>query len=424
MDSPGKLSVLMTQARRMDPHTARTSAIWNRALLHLLTLFRLSCRGQEFNPASAMTSEAISKTIAATETHGTTRKFSIGYGDVSRVAFLSVSFRVIPWPIFRPLPVTGAAIAVLLSCLAGDALAQAYPSKVIRFVVASAPGGGSDLVGRTLAQKMAPALGQQIIVENRAGAGGRIGAEVVARAAPDGYTLLIGTSSLMVVAPALYPKLPYDTQRDFAPVSLLGSAAYVLVVHPSVPAKSARELVSLARAQSDKLTYASAGSGASSHLAGELFKLMAGVKIVHVPYRASPLATLSVVAGESDLMFSNILPAVPAIRGGRLRPLGITSAKRSSVLAEVPTIEESGLPGYEVVQLYGLLAPAGTPRDIVRRLNEETRKGMQSADTLERLRADGSEVAVSTPEELEKMIAAELRKWAKVIKQAGIAETQ
>jgi len=226
------------------------------------------------------------------------------------------------------------------------------------------------------------------------------------------------------VAPALYPKLPYDTQKDFAPVSLLGSAAYVLVVHPSVPAKSARDLVSLARAQPDKLTYASAGSGASPHLAGELFKLMAGVKIVHVPYRASPLATLSVVAGESDLMFSNILPAVPAIRGGRLRPLGITSAKRSSVLAEVPTIEESGLPGYEVVQLYGLLAPAGTPRDIVRRLNEETRKGMQSADTLERLRADGSEVAVSTPEELEKMIAAELRKWAKVIKQAGIAEIQ
>jgi len=198
----------------------------------------------------------------------------------------------------------------------------------------------------------------------------------------------------------------------------------VLVVHPSVPAKSARDLISLARAQPDKLTYASAGSGASSHLAGELFKMMAGVKIVHVPYRASPLATLSVVAGESDLMFSNILPAVPAIRGGRLRPLGITSAKRSSVLAEVPTIEESGLPGYEVVQLYGLLAPAGTPREIVRRLNEETGKGMQSADTLERLRADGSEVAVSTPDELAKMIAAEHRKWAKVIKQAGIAETQ
>ena len=320
--------------------------------------------------------------------------------------------------------VTRTVIAALLSCVAGGVLAQAYPSRIVRLVVASAPGGGSDLVGRTLAQKMAPALGQQIIIENRAGAGGRIGAEVVARAAPDGYTLLIGTSSLMVVAPALYPKLPYDMTRDFAPVSLLGSAAYVLVVHPSVPVKSVKELLALARARPDHLTYASAGSGASSHLAGELFKMMARVRIVHVPYRASPLATLSVVAGESALMFSNILPAVPAIRSGRLRPLGITSVKRSSVLSDVPTIEESGLPGYEVVQLYAMLAPAGTPRDIVRRLNDEAGKGMQSADTRERLRADGSEVAVSTPEDLEKMIAAELRKWAKVIKQAGIAETQ
>ncbi len=313
-------------------------------------------------------------------------------------------------------------IAALLSCLAAGALAQAYPSKVVRLIVASAPGGGSDLVGRTLAQKLAPALGQQVVVENRAGAGGRIGAEIVAKAAPDGYTFLVGTSSLMVIAPAMYAKLPYDTQRDFAPVSLLGSAAYVLVVHPSVPANSAKELIALAHARPDKLTYASAGSGASSHLAGELFKMMAGVKIVHVPYRASPLATLSVVAGESDLMFSNILPAVPAIRGGRLRPLGITSAKRSSVLADVPTIEESGLPGYEVVQLYGLLAPAGTPRDIVRRLNEETVKAVQSAEMRDRLRAEGSEVAVSTPEQLEKIIASELRKWTKVIKQAGITE--
>lgn len=315
---------------------------------------------------------------------------------------------------------TRTTIAALLCCLANGALAQAYPSKVIRAIVPSAPGGGSDLVGRTLAQKLGAALGQQVVVENRAGAGGRIGAEFVAKAAPDGYTLLIGTSSLMVIAPAMYSKLPYDILKDFAPVSQLGSAAYVLVVHPSVPAKSARELIALARARPDKLTYSSAGSGASSHLAGELFKMMAGVKIVHVPYRASPLATLSVVAGESDLMFSNILPAVPAIRGGRLRPLGITSARRSSVLAEVPTIEESGLPGYEVVQLYGLLAPAGAPRDIVRRLNEETVKAVQSAEMRDRLRAEGSEVAVSTPEELQKLIASELRKWTTVIKQAGI----
>jgi len=321
-------------------------------------------------------------------------------------------------------PVTRTAIAALLLCLAGGALAQAYPSKVIRLVVPSAPGGGSDLVGRTLAQKMAPALGQQIIIENRAGAGGRIGAEVVARAAPDGYTLLIGTSSLMVVAPALYPKLPYDMAKDFAPVSLLGSAAYVLVVHPSVPAKSVKELVALARARPGRLTYASSGSGSSSHLAGELFRMTAGISMVHVPYRASQLATLAIIAGETDLMFSNIQPAMPAIRGGRLRPLGISSAQRSALLPDTGTIEELGLPGFRVEQLYGILAPAGTPRDIVRRLNEEAVTAAQSPEMRERLRAEGSEGRVSSPEEFEKLIAAEIRQWTQVIRQAGLTEAQ
>ena len=320
---------------------------------------------------------------------------------------------------------TPAIVAVFLACAAGAmaqapaaGTAQAYPSKIVRLVVASAPGGGSDLVGRTIAQKLGPALGQQIVVDNRAGAGGRIGAELVAKAPADGHTLLIGTSSLMVVAPALYAKLPYDTVKDFSPVSLLGSAAYVLVVHPSVPAKSVKELVAIAKARPGRLSYASAGNGASSHLAGELFRLTAGLNMVHVPYRASPLATLAVMSGESDLMFSNIMPAVPAIRGGRLRPLGISSLKRSDVLPEVPTVSETGLAGFEVEQLYGMLAPAGTPREIVRRLNEETIKAMQSPDTREKLRAEGSEVAVSTPEEFEKWIASEIRKWAKVIREA------
>ncbi|MGH8703175.1 MAG: Bug family tripartite tricarboxylate transporter substrate binding protein, partial [Burkholderiales bacterium] len=291
-------------------------------------------------------------------------------------------------------------------------------------IVASAPGGGSDLVGRTLAQKLGPLLGQQIVVENRAGAGGRIGAETVARSAPDGYTLLVGTSSLMVIAPSLYTKLPYNMPKDFAPVSQLGFVAYVLVVHPSVPTRSARELVALAHARPGSLTFASAGNGSSSHLAGELFRILAGLKVVHVPYRASPLATLAVVAGETDMMFSNILPAVPAIRSGRLRPLGISSLKRSALLPEVATIEESGLAGFQVEQLYGLLAPAGTPRDIIRRLNEETVKAMQSPETRDRLRADGSEVLTSAPEEFEKWIVSEIRKWSQVIKQAGITEAQ
>jgi tripartite-type tricarboxylate transporter receptor subunit TctC len=311
-------------------------------------------------------------------------------------------------------------VVALWACAAG-ANAQGYPARVVRVVVASAPGGGSDLVGRTIAAKLSQQLGQQFVVENRAGAGGRIGAEVVAKAQPDGYTALIGTSSLMVVAPSLYPKLPYDIQKDFAPVSLLGSAAYVLVVHPSVPAKSVKDLVAAAKARPGKLTYASAGNGSSSHLAGELFRLTAGLDMVHVPYRASPLATLAVVSGETDQMFSNIMPAVPAIKNGRLRPLGISARTRSSVLPEVPTIEESGMPGYEVVQRYGLLAPAGTPREIVRRLNEETGKAMQSAEARERLRAEGSEVHISSPEEFEKWIASELQKWRQVAKAAHIS---
>ena len=228
----------------------------------------------------------------------------------------------------------------------------------------------------------------------------------------------------MIIAPSLYTKLPYNMPKDFAPVSQLGFVAYVLVVHPSVPARSARELVALAHARPGSLTFASAGNGSSSHLAGELFRILAGLNVVHVPYRASPLATLAVVAGETDMMFSNILPAVPAIRSGRLRPLGISSLKRSALLPEVATIEESGLAGFQVEQLYGLLAPAGTPRDIIRRLNEETVKAMQFPETRDRLRADGSEVLTSSPEEFENWIVSEIRKWSPVIRQAGITEAQ
>ena len=272
-----------------------------------------------------------------------------------------------------------------------------------------------------LAQKLGAALGQQVVVDNRAGAGGRIGTELVAKSAPDGYTLLLATSSVMVAAPALYRRLPYDMPNDFAPVSLVAFTAYLLVAHPSVPAKSVKELIALAKSRPGRLTYASSGSGGQSHLSGELFGSMAGVKMIHVPYKGSSPGTLSVMAGETDLMFSNVLPALPAVRSNRLRPLGITSLTRSSLLPEVATVAESGLPGFEVAQLYGMLAPAGAPRDIVRRLNEETAKAMQAADTKSRLLADGSEVIVSTPEEFERTIIAEIGKWAKVVKNAGIA---
>jgi tripartite-type tricarboxylate transporter receptor subunit TctC len=312
-------------------------------------------------------------------------------------------------------------LALFTYCMS-NALAQAYPVKPIRLIVPFAPGGGSDLVGRLLAQKLGSQLGQQVVVDNRAGAGGRIGTELVAKSAPDGYTLLLATSSVMVTAPALYAKLPFEMPRDFSPVSLVAYTTYALVAHPAVPARSVKELIALAKSRPGQLTYASSGTGGPAHLSGELFSSLAGVKMIHVPYKGSSPGTLSVMAGETDLMFSNVLPALPAIRSGRLRAIGITSLKRSVLLPEVATVAESGLPGFEVEQLYGVLAPAGTPREIVRRLNEEIAKVMQAADTRSRLLADGSEVSVSTPEDFERMIAVEIGKWTKVIKQAGIKE--
>jgi tripartite-type tricarboxylate transporter receptor subunit TctC len=311
--------------------------------------------------------------------------------------------------------------SLILGCVlaAGAATAQQYPVRPIRMVVPFAPGGGSDLVGRVLAQKLGAALGQQVIVDNRAGAGGRIGTEVVAKAPPDGYTLLFATSSVMVTAPALYSKLPFDMPRDFAPVSLAATTAYVLVAHPSVPARTVNDLIALAKKNAGKMTYASSGAGGHSHLAGELLCATAKITMVHVPYRGSSPGTLSVVAGETDAMFSNLLPALPAARSGRLRALGVTSRERSSILPDVPVLA-AVLPGFVVEQLYALLAPAGTPRAIVATLNAEVAKAMQAADTREKLLADGSEVAVSTPEQLEKRIVAEISQWARIIQAARI----
>ena len=310
----------------------------------------------------------------------------------------------------------------LVTCamsLAGGAGAADYPARAVRLVVPFAPGGGSDLVGRVLAQKLSAALRQQFVVDNRAGAGGRIGTEAVAKAPADGYTLLFATSSVMIIAPAFYAKLPFEMPRDFAPISLVGSTAYVLVTHPSVPASSVRELIALAKKRPDRLTYASSGVGAYSHLAGELFTALAGIKMIHVPYKGSSPGTLSVVAGETDAMFSNLLPALTPIKSRRLQALGVTSRTRSTILPDVPLMA-SVIPDFVVEQLYGLLGPAGLPRDIVRTLNAETAKGMQAADTREKLLADGSEVAVSTPEELEKRIVAEIAQWTKIIKAAGV----
>ena len=318
--------------------------------------------------------------------------------------------------------IANAVLVGIACCAAGVTPAQSYPAKPVRLVLPFPPGGGTDVVGRLVAQKLGQALGQQVIVDNRAGAGGRIGTDLVAKSPPDGYTLLLATSSVMGTGPALYKKLPFDMPKDFAPISLVAYTAYVLVTHPSVPAKSVKELVTLAKSKPGRLTYASSGAGGAAHLSGELFSSMAGVKMVHVAYKGSSPGMFSVVSGETDLMFNNALPALPQVRNGRLRALGVTTPQRSAVLPEVPTIAESGLRGFEVQQNYGVLAPAGTPREIVNRLNQEIGKVMRTEDARTRLLADGSEARVGTPEELEKMIVAEIAKWSKVIKQAGIKE--
>ena len=316
----------------------------------------------------------------------------------------------------------GVLFLAVACCAAAGAQAQSYPAKPIRLILPFPPGGGTDVVGRLLAQKLGQALGQQVIVDNRAGAGGRIGTDLVAKSLPDGYTLLLATSSVMGTGPALYQKLPFDMPKDFAPISLVAYTAYVLVVHPSVPAKSVKDLVMLAKSKPGRLTYASSGAGGAAHLSGELFSAMAGVKMIHVAYKGSSPGMFSVVSGETDLMFSNALPALPQVKNGRLRALGATTPQRSALLPDVPTIAESGLRGFEVQQNYGVLAPAGTPREIVLRLNQEVGKAMRTEDAKSRLLADGSEAKASTPEELERMITVEIAKWSKVIKQAGIKE--
>lgn len=303
---------------------------------------------------------------------------------------------------------------------APSAAAENYPVKVIRLIVANAPGGGADLVARVLAEKLARPLGRQIIVENRPGASGQIGADYVAKAAPDGYTLLLGTTLTLISSPALHPNLPYKSPADFAPISLLAATTYALVVHPSVPAHSVKDLVALARTRPDGLNYASPGPGSAAHIASEMLGAMTRMKLVHVTYRGALPGVISVVQGETDLMFCNLLPAVPLLKSGRVRALGIASLTRSSILPELRTLHESGLRGFDVQQYYSLVAPAGTSGEIVSRLNQEISRHFQAADVTSRLAADGSEVRVSTPVELEQLITSEIAKWSQAIRQAGI----
>ena len=303
---------------------------------------------------------------------------------------------------------------------AGQALGQAYPAKPVRVLAPFPAGSGVDIVARMIGTPLAQAWGQAVVVDNRPGANGMIACELVARAAPDGYTLLLGNSSTLAMAPGLYKQAPYDPVRSFAPITLIAHSANVLVVHPSVPATSIPALIALARAKPGQLNYGSAGSGNSMHLAAELFKMMAGVNLVHVPYKGSPQMLTDLLGGQIQLSFASLISTLPYIKQGRLRPLGVTSLQRAASLPDLPTISESGLKGYELSVWQGIVAPAGTPPPIIALLNGHIAKILQAPDTRERLATQGLDPAANTPEQFGAYIAAEVAKWTRVIKQAGI----
>ena len=297
--------------------------------------------------------------------------------------------------------------------------AQGYPARPIRLVVASSPGGASDILARMLGQKLSEELGQQVVVDNRGGASGVIGTDIVAKATPDGYTLLIIQPSL-TINPSMIRKLPYDAIRDFAPVSLVVDAGQVMTVNPSVRAKNVKDLIALAKAKPGQLMFGSPGVGTSPHLTAELFKLAAGVDMPQVLFKGSGMAYISLISGEVSVAFSTVLSAMPHIRTGKVRPLGVTTLKRVQVVPEVPTIAESGLPNFEASQWFGILAPAGTPRPIVDRLYQALLRGSSSPDVKDRLTAQGVEVVNKKPQEFAAVIKSETGQWAKVIKAAGI----
>lgn len=301
-----------------------------------------------------------------------------------------------------------------------DASAQSYPSKTIRLIVPFSAGGGTDFFARVVATKLTRVLGQQVVVDNRAGAGGIIGTELVAKAAPDGYTLLMGHTGTLAINPSLYAKIPYDPMRDFSPVSLVAISPLVLVTNPSLPAKNVKELIALAKRRPGEITFASGGSGTGTHFSAELFKIMAAIDMTHVPYKGTGPALTAGIAGEVATLFSTLPPAVPHIRsGGRLRALAVTGSTRSLVVPEIPTMAESGLPGYESTLRYGVLLPAGAPDAIVATLRQAVSKFMNQPDFIEALARDGAEPLASTPDEFRQVIQSEMKKWAAVVKSSG-----
>ncbi len=294
-----------------------------------------------------------------------------------------------------------------------------YPSRPVRIVAPFPPGSGVDIIARLVGQALTESWKQSFVVENRAGAGGTIGSDLVAKAPPDGYTLLLGNVSTLAIAPNLYRKLPYDPVRDFAPITVISSMNSLLVVHPSVPARSLREFVALAKAKPRSLSYASAGSGTTNHLGAELFKSMAGVDLLHVPYKGSGPALVDLIAGQVQVMFATIATSLPHVRSGRLRALGVTSLRRAPLLPDVPSINEALLPGYEVIVWQAIVAPARTPDTVIARLNAEIVKSLHTPAMKEQLSSQGLEAVGNSPREFGEYIKSEYAKWAKVVKISG-----
>ena len=312
-------------------------------------------------------------------------------------------------------------IAGALLCVTSNVFAQSYPTRSIRVIVPYPAGGGADFVARIYAKSLSDSLGQQLVVDNRGGANGNVGSELAAKSPPDGYTLLVTASTNLTINPGLYQKMPFDVQRAFAPISILAIQPTILVVHPTLPVATVKELVALAKARPGQLNFGSAGAGSSGHLAAELFKMVAGVNLVHIPYKGTGPATSDLLGGQIPLMFNNLPPSLPLVKAGKLRALAVTGEKRSPAAPQLPTMAEAGFPGVVMTLWNAMLAPAGTPPDILARLHSEIIEASKSADVRERLSAGGNEALTTTPAQLVEIMKSETARWAKVIKTANIA---
>ena len=321
--------------------------------------------------------------------------------------------------IFIPHPAIGCVFFLTAAGLPHATHAQSYPAKPIRILVGFPPGGGVDVIARQLAPKLGEQLGRQVVVENHSGAGTNIASELLANSAPDGYTLYLATASI-AINPSLYAKVPFDPVNDFAPINTVGGTSFILVVHPSFPAKSVKELIAIAKSKPGQLTYSSAGNGSVAHLAGELFKGMTGTRIVHVPFRGNPPSMIALMSGEVDCTFGTLPATLPHIKSKKLRMLAVSSAKRSAFIPELVTVAEAGVPGFDVTQWYGMIAPARTPAAIINRLDSELVKVLAAPEIKTQLANQSLEIAVTTPQQFAAFIKSELAKWAKVIRESSI----